>query len=43
MPKKKKSETTAVAQELAQKDTPIHSSSDVVSCSLSVLKRYEER
>jgi hypothetical protein len=43
LPKKKKSKTTAVAQELAEKeDTPIHSSSDVISCSSSVLKGYEE-
>jgi hypothetical protein len=43
LPKKKKSKTTAVAQELAEKeDTPIHSSSDVISCSSSMLKGYEE-
>jgi hypothetical protein len=42
LPKKKKLKTTAVTQELVEKDTPIHSSSDGVSCSSSALKRHEE-
>jgi hypothetical protein len=31
LPDKKKSKTTAVAQEIGQKDTPIHPSNDVDS------------